>query len=363
MRMFRFPSAITFAALLAIVAGSNALAQPIFPLGNVAGSAPPFPAVVPGDYPTGRLGLTSGNPLATGVSVATAGTVFYTPYTGNQMPLWDGTKFSLYPYPQLQNVLAQSGSGIGPSAAAAASCYDMYVFFNPIPQQLMLYRTAAWTNCTTRQAGLALQIVNGITVNATDLSAAGAGGPAPGFGIYVGSIATDGASATVSWILPTAASGFGPANGAVFNIWNEYNRIPLAFSGTDNGASYTYSSNVIRQVRASGAAQVTFLKGHSDGIDPAVTYMFNTTTAAASGALTLKGFGIDSTTIFNGVTAKCASNAAVAFQCGMPAEFVEFTGPLALGKHFIALLEQGDNVNANTQDVNSTDGYVFQYAM
>ena len=88
-------------------------------------------------------------------------TIFYTPYVGNQVPIWNGTTMTPTTFAELSNVTTASSVGsAGPAAVAASSVYDLFVWSNA--GTITLTRGPAWTNDTTRSAGTALMRVGGI---------------------------------------------------------------------------------------------------------------------------------------------------------------------------------------------------------
>ena len=171
--------------------------------GITCGSTSSTAASVP--TPQGRLTLTSGTPVLTS-AVSAAATVYFSPYLGQSAPLWNGSAFIPTAYPEISNVLANSAVGsAGPAAAIASSVYDLFVGNNG--GTCTLTRGPAWTNTTTRSAGTALGRVNGFLTNSVAIT----NGPGAGFGTYVGTIATDGAGAMVTFSLGSSATGGGAA--------------------------------------------------------------------------------------------------------------------------------------------------------
>lgn len=193
--------------------------------------------------PQGRLTLVSNTPVMTAAAL-TQGTVYYTPYAGNICPLWNGSAFVATAVTQLSIAL---------SGAAASKVYDIFVWSNSGAAALAL--GPAWTNTTTRSAGTALARVQGLLTNSISIS----GGPAAGFGTYLGTIATDSTGATVSWSPTTTGSA------AVLNIWNMYNRSPVCASVTDNGPAYSYLSTTVRESRGTAANQIKMIVGQQEG--------------------------------------------------------------------------------------------------
>ena len=78
--------------------------------------------------PQGRLTLTTATPVLS-ADVAAAATVYYTPYVGNLIPIYDGTRFVPTDSAELSNILADSVTGkAGPAAAGPYQVIDAFVW-------------------------------------------------------------------------------------------------------------------------------------------------------------------------------------------------------------------------------------------
>jgi len=187
--------------------------------------------------PQGRLTLQTNVPVMT-TTVSSMSGVLYTPYAGNQIPLFDGSiNFVMTPFTVLTNFTTNSSLGnAGPAAVAANSVYDLFVWSNA--GVVTLTRGPAWTNDTTRSAGTALFMINGILLN----NAAITNGPAAQRGTYVGTIRSN-ASAQLDWVLGSSAAGGGAA---FLGVWNCYNRVDIATTVQDATASETVGAIVTR---------------------------------------------------------------------------------------------------------------------
>lgn len=155
--------------------------------------------------PQGRLTLASATPVMTAAQTAKT-VVYYTPYVGNQVPLYDGSStFNMATFAELSNDLTQSATGkAGPAAATTNSNYDFFVWDDAGTKRLT--RGPLWTSDTARGTGAGtteLQRVNGIWTNKVAIT----NGPAAGMGTYVGTIRTDGSSQANWNPTPAAAAG------------------------------------------------------------------------------------------------------------------------------------------------------------
>ena len=189
-----------------------------------------------------------------------------------------------------------------------------------------------------------LQLINGYYNNKNAIT----NGPAAGFGLYLGTIATN-ASSTLDYIFGSAASG---GSAASLMIWNQFNRVITQTQVTDNGIAYTYTAQTLRQARASAGNQINFVCGLAiDGI--LVAYSGNITTVAVAGAFGTIALGLDqSSPAITGTSFKVFTAAAIAY---VGAGGTMATLAPQLGQHFIMAIERSDNTNANTFDVNGTN--------
>lgn len=196
--------------------------------------------------PLGRLTLASGTPVMV-ASQAAKNTVYYTPYAGNLVPIYDGTNMTPTAFTELSQLTTDTTKS--PAAVANNSVYDIFVWNDS--GTLRATRGPAWTNSSTR--GYTLTAVNGILLNTSSIT----NGPAALRGTWVGTIASNG-TATIDFVLGSSGSGGIAAN---LKVWNAYNRVNIGTIVADNGTAYTYSSNTIRQARGSSGNQVSFVVG------------------------------------------------------------------------------------------------------
>lgn len=295
--------------------------------------------------PLGRLTLASGVPVMS-TSQANKTTVYYTPYAGNLVPIYDGTNMIPTAFSELSQ--ATTDTTKSPAAVAASKIYDLFVWNDS--GTIRLSRGPAWTNATTR--GYSLTMVNGILLNASAIT----NGPAASRGTWVGTIASN-SSSTIDFIFGT----FGPVAG-VFNVWNAYNRVNVGCTVVDTGTSYTYSSTTWRQARASTAMQVSFVVGAAEDAVTAIYQNVNQMVAASS-AVARIGVGYDT------VTAPSNNNAfqGVAASTLIISPNVPYTvNNPAPGTHYLAAMENSDGTNSNTFNLGgavSTSGFSVSLRM
>lgn len=250
----------------------------------------------------GRLTLTSGVPV-TIADVTGVSTVYWTPYKGNIISLYDGTKWNEHPFSETSSTL----SGTVP-------CDFFVALVGGVPS---LRPAVPWTNATTRADPLDVQ--DGVLVRHSDHTY-----------LYVG---TSGQT-----------SGFTCADARNNRLlFNYYNRVRREILVIDHVNSYTYSSATVRQANANTANQVGIMCGwQEDALELTVSSLVQGTVAGGANV----GFGEDTTTAFltsdvNGGQTNVTSGVLLSIEsclCKVP----------PLGQHFYAWLEAGAGAGVNT---------------
>ncbi len=189
-------------------------------------------AIVP---PQGRLTLTSGLPVLA-ADVTGAATIFYTPYLGRSVPLYDGAAWSNNNISELSLALDLNSGHTG--YHQSGKNFDLFVINDA--GTLRLATGPAWSSDTARGTGAGtteLTQLNGILVNANTLANARFGSSsgntvsvAANRATYVGSFR---ASADGQTQVKFGSSAVGGGE-AWIGIWNAYNRRPLATWTRDN---------------------------------------------------------------------------------------------------------------------------------
>jgi hypothetical protein len=106
-----------------------------------------------GLFSGGRLTLTSGTPVTTS-DVTGATTIYYTPYNGDRISLYDGTNWATYTFTERSLALGTLTSGKN---------YDVFIYNNA--GTLTLELSAAWTSDTARTD--AITLTNGVYVKSS----------------------------------------------------------------------------------------------------------------------------------------------------------------------------------------------------
>ncbi len=309
-------SAATFKLLLAIAAADVSGLAPVATSGSYS-DLTNKPAAVASGAPQiqGRLTLTSGTPVLTS-SVTGAGTVYFTPYGGSSVALWNGSAFAATSFAELSQALSDTTKS--PSAAAAASVYDLFVWSDG--GTIRLSRGPAWSAGATagssnaRGSGAgstALTRVQGVLVNAVAI----ANGPAAGYGTYVGTIATDAAGATVSMNFGGSAAGGSPAR---LGVWNAHNRRTAAAAVYDTTSSHTYNSATVRPYNNSTNNAIISVVG---AVEDAVDVAFHTVESDSQSSLTAPaariGIAVNSTTVNSATQSAVADSTGMAIVVGL----------------------------------------------
>jgi hypothetical protein len=267
---------------------------------------------------TGRLTLTTAVPVTTAdVTGASAVTIYFTPFKGNQISLFDGTA--------TWNTRALTEISIA-VPSTTNTMYDVFVYDNAGTPTLEL---TAWTNDTTRATGLVLQ--NGVYVKSGVTTRR-----------YLGSFRT------------TAVSGQTEDSFAKRWLWNYYNRVVRPMSRVDTTNTWNYSTTSFQQANAAAANQLDMVIGVAED---AVTATVNGLAFNATNSNNVSvGVGVNSTTVNSAQTR--VSSTIPAGGAGA-AVIANYTGIIAAGRNFLAWLEYGGGAGTTTW-LGDNGGAIFQ---
>lgn len=220
--------------------------------------------------------------------VTGAGTIYYTPYLGNYIPLWDGDDFVPTQFAELSQLLTDTN--YAPVATSGGRNYDLFVFVDTIGI-VRLARGPAWTSDTVRGMGTGtteLVRVDGLMVNANNISFAG-GSSLPAFqGVYVGSMRTD-ASNKLTMMFNPAPVALGTIT--LMFVWNMYNRVKVAANNPDATDSWTYTTASWRFRNGSGNCAIQYICGIAEDSILAISKAYSKNTTDSFNRLT--GIGVD----------------------------------------------------------------------
>jgi hypothetical protein len=250
----------------------------------------------PVSSPQGRLTLTSATPvLAADVSAGTS--VYYTPFVGNLIPIFNGSVFVPQTFSELTLTLA--------AQHLASSIYDIFVWSDS--GTLRLGTGPAWATVTagsgargTGAGTTQLTKLLGYYVNTVSMTVRNGGTTYTvdaNKGTYVGSMYMDGTNGQVSCHVTYGQS-------RKWAIWNAYNRKPIILLMGDTTASWNYTTNTIRQSRATAGNTVAVFTGlpeESVKIEFRQKVLGGSVNAATSTNVTWEiGLGLNSTTAYTG---------------------------------------------------------------
>jgi hypothetical protein len=263
--------------------------------------------------PQGRLTLQTATPVMTTTQAAKT-TIFYTPYVGNLVPIYDGTNFSMVAFSELSALTTDTTKS--PAAIGVSKVNDWFVWNDA--GTIRVGHGPDWTSDTTRSAGTALTRVNGIWLNAVAIT----NGPAALRGTYVGTTRSNGLS-QLDWIYGSLAVNWGAG---FLGVWNAYNRVNVATRTADSTDNWTYATPVWRAANGNATARISFVIGLEEDAIDAVYY------GAASGSSAQLGVGLDSTTVFSGTAAWSSSSIAIAISAS-------YRGTVGVGFHYVSPIE------------------------
>jgi hypothetical protein len=256
--------------------------------------------------PSGRLTLTSGTPVTTSdVTGASAETIYYTPYKGNQISIYNGTNWTTLTFTET-------------SLSVPATTSTMYDIFAQNSSGSLALVAVAWTNDTTRATAITLQ--NGLYCESGTLT-----------NLYVGSFRT------------TGTSGQTEDSKAKRYLWNYFNRTTRFMQANDSTASWTYSSGTTRQADGNTANQLDSVIGVSEDI----LYCNVVCLASSSGATSRifkNGIGINSTTTTSATNYQEGNINSGLYQYS----FCNLTLYPAVGRTYYPWLERSDTSDTQT---------------
>ena len=301
--------------------------------------------------PQGRLTPTSLTPvISTSVTAGTA--VYYTPYVGNLVPIWDGSKYVQRNFNQLTLTLNANH--------VANAIYDVFATLSG--STVVIATGPSWNTATAglgaRGAGAGttqLERVGGIWVNAAEMTARNG---ATTYSVvvnratYLGSIHIDGTNGQVSCLLAYGVS-------RKFGVWNAYNRVPIRLKAGDPAASWAYN---VATYRASNNLAVNSLKVFSGLAEDVYHFEFaqavrltNATASAAAVQESFIGVGFNSATVISGMEGRIGNSGDVANTLSSGDLSARYIAPPSLGMNEITALEKGNATAGMTTTYQGTE--------
>lgn len=258
----------------------------------------------------GRLTLTSGTAVTTS-DVTAATTLYFTPFRGNQIAIYDGSNWDSVAFTEVSVTVPSTTS----------TPFD--VFATATAGVLSLVCTN-WGSDTARATALTTQ--DGILVKSGTTTQR-----------YLGSGRT------------TAVSGQCEDSDAKRYLWNYYNRVPRRMRVVDGTDTWTYSTAAYHQANATSVNQLDLMIGVSeDMVGATVMAMAANASASApgSGLRAVVGIGLDTTStattgFFNAGHDMVATNGEV----GIISSWYGYPG---IGRHYLAWLEYAQATGTTT---------------
>ena len=280
---------------------------------------------IPGDElapPQGRLTLQTLTPVMTTTQSAKT-TIYYTPYQGNLVPIYNGTTFSMVAFSELSVLTTDTLKS--PAAIGANKVNDWFVWNDA--GTLRIGHGPDWTSDTARSAGTALVRVNGLWLNNASIT----NGPAAQRGTYVGTTRSN-ASSQLDWIFATISN---PPTPSAFNLWNAYNRCRVTALVGTTSTDWTYGSSTPRESNDhTGTFRHNFVIGLAE--DGFMATNIQMAARQSGGDAPYVGLGYDTNTAFtsgpNGTMSlggAVSANSITAIYQTIP----------AIGYHFICAME------------------------
>ena len=256
----------------------------------------------------GRLTLTTATPVTT-ADVTAATTIYFTPYKGNKVALYDGTsKWKVYGISELSIAVP----------ATTNQMYDVFVYDNSGTPTLEL---TAWTNDTTRATALTTQ--NGVLVKTGATTRR-----------YVGSFRT------------TGVSGQTEDSNAKRYVWNYHNRVFRRMYVRDTTDSWTYSTAAWRQANNSAANQIDFVIGVLE--DPVTATLTVSATTSGTARNVSAGLKLDAVNGEDFTSGDGVFYPSTARSDGYATITATYSKYVAVGRHYLAWTEYGFGVDTQT---------------
>lgn len=249
----------------------------------------------------GRLTLTTGVPVTTS-DVTAAETLYFTPYKGSCIALYDGT-----------NWVRRTFTEVSIDVPDATNCYDVFAYDNSGTVTLEL---TAWTNTTTRATALTTQ--DGVLVKTGALTRR-----------YLG-----------TFYCTTAGNGQIEDSAANRYLWNYYNRVRRTMARPIQGSlTYQYTTATYRQANANTGNQLNFVIGVAEDMVSAYSVHSASSSGAEDAILFYQAIGYDAT---NAAATGCCPGVARSNSATTVVQLANATynGYPAVGAHYLSFLEQ-----------------------
>ena len=286
---------------------------------NQGNDVPPAPGF--------RLSPQSSAPVITSASSGST-VLYYTPYTHNVIPIWNGKEWVKWRMGELSMALLASSTV--PNFHDVGKNFDAFVALSSsVP---VLATGPAWTSDTARNAALAR--LQGLWTNNASIDLRISTSTSTGTTIlanqalYVGSFRCKTTAQAVMTFGGSPSSGCTQAD---LLVWNAYNRVDYSALLRDSDNSWSYATATWRAANGSTTARVTFLRGIDED---AVDASYHAVCLPSNGTTPIAGIGLSTTLAFSGISSIFgATNYATAT--------ARYVGQPGLGYYFVAPIEIG----------------------
>lgn len=301
--------------------------------------------------PQGRLTLTTALPVTTSDVVA-ATSIFYTPYVGNTLPIWDGSAaYASQVFSELTLALDSNSGHTG--YHAVDTNFDLFVISDA--GTLRLGTGPAWSNSgggtSTRGTGAGtteLERKSGIWTNKVTISIR--------FGSASGNTVSVAAN-LATYVGTFRASGNGQASDRqqIRTLWNCYNRVEKALLKTDTTDSWVYSVASYRAANNDGNNCVTFIRGLSEDLMTVTALGFASNDTGTPRSV-FAGIGVNSVTV-NGGTINVPASVS---QLTLASPSSTYIGTPTIGYSVLTWLERGNGTDTQTWRGDAADSTLIQ---
>jgi hypothetical protein len=287
--------------------------------------------------PSGRATLVTATPVLITDQTAKS-TVFFTPYNGNRISLYNGTDFSVDTFTEVSQALSDATKS--PAVSVANSVYYLMAWSDA--GTFRVTRGPAWTSSSNPGTGAGtaeLEMFNGVRVNKFDIT----NGPLARRGVMVGCIETDAANQMNMMFAPAAAAG---GSNNRLDVWNMFNRVAIASNCRDSTDTWAYSTKTWRSANNSTSNRITLVCGLiEDSI--LARYTVPVTSTGSVQILAHAGIGLNVTNAFSGTVTPTVTANTAANNLGGNAHG-SYSGLVSLGSSFIQAIEAATTAGTTT---------------
>jgi hypothetical protein len=306
-------------------------------------------------HPQGYLTPTSATPVIA-ADVTSATVIYYTPYAGNFVPIYDGSIMVQKTFAELTLTLSASH--------VLSSIYDVFIFLNPSGGAVTVGTGPAWSTITAgscaRGSGAGttgLSRVGGLLTNANAMTARNSATTyslSANQATYVGSLFIDGVAGQV-----TCHRSWGQSR--KWGIWNAFHRKPIILKAGDSTASWAYNTNTWRAANGSSANSLTVFQGLAEEMYILRNTQRVTVAVPGGGSKTQAsyvGIGWNSTSALSGRqgAASITNPSADDNDMTISAEFIQVP---SLGINVVTALEIAPNTQGTPAQFGGEDDFVL----